>query len=56
MSSDTDNDRLRWAHIFTLHTLHEATLLDLLGAQNYAAKQLLRERNDLLREQYSALL
>jgi hypothetical protein len=55
MSSEADTDRLRWARIFALRTLHEATLSDLLGARNYAAKQLLRERNDLLRERYSTL-
>jgi hypothetical protein len=55
MASEADIDRLHWAHIFALRTLHEATLSDLLGARNYAAKQILRERNNLLRERYSTL-
>jgi hypothetical protein len=52
MASEADIDRLCWARIFALRTLHEASLSDLLGARNYAAKQILRERNKLLRERY----
>lgn len=55
MTSEADIDRLRWAHIFALRTLHEATLSELLKARNSAAKQVLRERNNLLRERYSTL-
>lgn len=52
MSTEADLDRLRWAQIFALRTLHEATLEQLLGARNYAVRQLLRERNDVLRDRY----
>jgi hypothetical protein len=36
--------------------LYEATLQDLIRAQNYAVDQLLRERNDLLDERYVDLV
>lgn len=52
MSTEADLDRLRWAQIFALRTLHEATLEQLLGARNYAVRQLLRERNNVLRDRY----
>ena len=55
MSSEADKDRLLWSRILALQTLREATLQELLGARNYAALQLLSERNDLLRERYLAL-
>jgi hypothetical protein len=50
MSSEADLDRLRWARFFALRSIHEATLETLLRARNYAARQLLDERNRLLRE------
>jgi hypothetical protein len=50
MSSEADRDRLRWAGLFALRTLHKATLEALLWARNYAALQLLDERNGLLHE------
>ena len=55
MPSEADQDRLHWANIFALRTLHEATLPALLQARNYAVRQLLQERNDLLEEWYSKL-
>ena len=55
MSSEADKDRLLWSEIFAIRTLHKATLQELLGTRNYAAMQLLSERNDLLRERYLAL-
>ena len=53
--SEADTDRLSWSRLFALCSLHEVTLQALLGARNYAVLQLLKERNDLLREQYLAL-
>ena len=53
--SEADTDRLSWSRLFALRSLHEATLQALLGARNYAVLQLLKERNDLLRERYLAL-
>jgi hypothetical protein len=50
MSSEADRDRLCWACLFALRTLHEATLEALLRARNYAALQLLDEHNSLLCE------
>ena len=55
MSSEPDKDRFLWSQIFALHTLHEVTLQELLGAQNYATIQLLSKRNSLLWEQYLAM-
>jgi hypothetical protein len=50
MSSDADRDRLCWARLFALRTLHKATLEALLRTRNYATLQILDERNGLLRE------
>ena len=59
MSSDSSpqiHQKLDFRDNTTLRIAHEATLHDLLSARNYAALQLLEERNALLRERYFALV
>ena len=56
MSSPKPRPKLDFRDNMTLRIIHEATLQDLLQARNYAAIQLLEERNALLRERYYALV
>ena len=51
MSSPKSQPKLDIKENKTLRLIHEASLQDLLQARNYAALQLLEERNTLLREQ-----
>ena len=47
----TLHDKDAWLlHIVEIQLLHKATLQDLIQTQNYAVKQLLYERNQLLQE------
>jgi hypothetical protein len=52
MSSEDNGRMLNFSDIITIRTVHEATLQDFLNARNFAVLQLLRERNQLLEEQY----
>jgi hypothetical protein len=51
-TSNRDSDFVPWEEVTELQLLHEASLQDLLKAKNNAVRQILEERNALLRERY----